>query len=66
MQTQLELSADLGYLDQEQVWKLMGQGAEVARLINGLLASMGRGKRTQEPGADSANTANSAREDTEQ
>ncbi|MGA2807924.1 MAG: four helix bundle protein [Terracidiphilus sp.] len=44
LQTQLELAGDLGFLDQRLVKELMEQGSEVARLINGLVAVMGRGK----------------------
>ena len=40
MQTQLELAMDLGYLKKETSQQLMDQGSEVARLINGLIASM--------------------------
>jgi hypothetical protein len=64
MQTQIELAGDLGYLAKEQVGKLMEQGTEVARLINGLLASMSRAEATGKAEANSANaagTANSAR-----
>lgn len=63
MQTQIELAADLGYLNKDQVWKLMEQGAEVARLINGLIASMvktGNIDTTERNAANSACTANSA------
>lgn len=51
LQTQVELASDLGYLNRESAQTLMEQGAEVARLINGLLASLR---------SSSANTANSA------
>ncbi|MFY9853127.1 MAG: four helix bundle protein, partial [Terracidiphilus sp.] len=44
MQTQLELAGGLGYLDEKLVRELMDQGWEVARLINGLVSSMTRGK----------------------
>ena len=48
LQTQLELAGDLGYLDQILVRELMERGSEVARLINGLVAVMGRGKSGEE------------------
>jgi four helix bundle protein len=41
MQTQLELAGDLGYLDDKLVRELMDQGWEVARLINGLISTLG-------------------------
>jgi hypothetical protein len=65
METQLELAADLEYLDKEQVRKLMEQGAEVARLINGLLASMSKVENGEERKANTASAANSARKGTE-
>ncbi len=40
LQTQIELARDLGFLDAERVTKFLEQGAEVARLINGLITSM--------------------------
>jgi four helix bundle protein len=48
MQTQLELAGNLGYLDEKPVRELMDQGWEVARLINGLLSALGRGKESKE------------------
>lgn len=65
MQTQLELACDLGYLDKEQLNKLMEQGAEVARLINGLLASFTRNESAGEAKASSANAASSAHKGTQ-
>jgi len=68
MQTQIELAGDIGYLSNEQVSKLMEQGAEVARLINGLLASMsgaGTSVRAETDSANPASTANSARKGSE-
>ena len=67
MQTQLELAADLGYLDKETEYRLREQGSEVARLINGLLTSLrsSPNKGNLDPGpanpASSASTANSAK-----
>ena len=40
LQTQLELAAGLKYLDEKRVGELMQQCEEVARMINGLLASL--------------------------
>ena len=51
LQTQIELAADLGLLEKKSVQALMEQGVEVARLINGFLATL----RT-----NSANAASSA------
>jgi four helix bundle protein len=48
MQTQLELAGDLGYLDPRLVQELMDQGWEVARIINGLVSTLGRGKSGEE------------------
>ena len=45
LQTQLELAGDLGYLDKRLVHEAMEHGVEVARLINGLVASMGSVKK---------------------
>jgi four helix bundle protein len=58
MQTQLELAIDLGYLDKKQGTELMEKGSEVARILNGLLKSLGSGRRSNS--ASSANPANSA------
>jgi four helix bundle protein len=55
LQTELELAADLGYLDKHHVRNLMDQGLEVARLINGLLTSLGHSNV-----GGSANAANFA------
>lgn len=54
MQTQLELAANLGYLDRGMERQLMESGSEVARLINGLIASL------RPSSANPANNANSA------
>jgi four helix bundle protein len=50
MQTQLELACDLGYIEKAPVGELMAQGVEVGRLISGLVAALGRGKKMD--GAD--------------
>lgn len=61
MQTQLELAADIGYLDRETERQLMEQGAEVARLINGLLNSLRSSAERGDPAANSASPASSAK-----
>jgi len=40
LETQSELASDLGFLDKQRVRILMDQGAEVGRLINGLITSL--------------------------
>jgi four helix bundle protein len=60
MQTQIEPAVDLGYLTNEQTGKLMEQDAEVARLINGLLASLGKANNASASETNSANPASSA------
>jgi four helix bundle protein len=67
LQTQLELAADLGYMSREAEHQLTEQGTEVARLINGFLASLKHANpatrtnpaSTANP-ASPANTANPA------
>ena len=54
--TQIELACDLGYLDKQSLRDLMDHGSEVARLINGLVASL----RRADVDTSSANRANSA------
>ena len=63
LRTQIELSADLGYLEQELVRQLMEQIAEVTRLLNGVIASLcsGRDSRPLSSSASGANSANTAR-----
>lgn len=58
LETQVELASDLGYLEEQSARGLMDKGAEVARLINGLIASL----RQDNPSAvaDSASSANTA------
>ncbi len=58
METQIELAADLGYLDKKCVQSLMDQGGEVARLINGLIASLRQHNASVD--TSTASTANSA------
>jgi four helix bundle protein len=58
LQTQVELATDLGYLKSEAGRELLGQATEVARIINGLLKSLGT--RSREARTDSANPANTA------
>jgi four helix bundle protein len=40
VQTQLELSSDLGFLNEEMSTKLNADAAEVGRLLNGLISSI--------------------------
>ncbi len=56
MQTQLELATDLNYLKREAVHQIMDQCSEVARLLNGLIASL----RHANP-ANPASTASTAK-----
>lgn len=58
LETQMELAADLGYLEMGEVRGLTQQATELARIINGLIASMKRSRA--ELGSNSAGTANSA------
>lgn len=63
MQTQVELAMDLGYFDKEIGRDLMDQGAEVARILNGLLRSLSPtpgGKDVEASSANSASAANTA------
>jgi hypothetical protein len=61
MQTQIELAGSLGYIDDNLVRELMTNGGEVARLINGLVSALGRGKTAI--GTLAANSANRAKRD---
>lgn len=61
LETQMELAADLGYLDMGEVRGLTEQATELARIINGLVASMKRTRAELESNsASSANTASVA------
>lgn len=61
LQTQIELAEELGYLKGESVRAFLEQAAEVARLLNGLVASLTRAEReTRANTASSANAASSA------
>lgn len=60
LQTQIELAADIGYFDNKSVRELLEQCSEVARLINGLLASLSQYEQTTEPASNSASSTNSA------
>lgn len=66
MQTQAELAIDLGYLEKERGGKLIEQGWEVARILNGLLSSLSStpspGSGSSTSSANSAHSANSASE----
>ena len=55
MQTQVELSIDLNYLNKERGNELLEHGYEVARIVNGLIKSLRPGAKS-----NSANPANSA------
>ncbi len=64
-ETQIELAADLAYLDKQRVRSLMDQGAEVGRLINGLIASLRQcSVSVVAYSASTANSASSARKGT--
>lgn len=60
MQTQLELAANLGYLDNKTEKQLIERGSEVARLVNGLLASLRANPASSANHTNSASNANSA------
>jgi four helix bundle protein len=63
MQTQIELSIDLGYLDKGKGAELMEHASEVGRILNGLLKSIKSSSTSGESNpssADSADTAHSA------
>jgi four helix bundle protein len=70
LQTQIELAEELGYLNDESTTIFMEQAEEVARLLNGLIASLTRVPRqiraiattatNAAAPAISANTANTA------
>jgi four helix bundle protein len=67
LEKQSQLAADLGYLDKQSVRSLMDQGTEVARLINGLIASLRQHNVSAVANsADTANAANAARKGTAQ
>jgi len=69
LQTQVELAGDLGYLSAERVRDFMEQSSEVARLINGLIASLREERRasrnslTPLTARSAANSASSAIKD---
>jgi four helix bundle protein len=64
LQTQIELAEELGYLNDESTNLFMEQAEEVARLLNGLIASLARPIRaiaaTPATSANSPGPANSA------
>jgi four helix bundle protein len=60
LQTQVELATDLGYFSKEIGRQLMEQGAEVARIMNGLIASLSSAADAGDGGTNSANAANPA------
>jgi four helix bundle protein len=57
LQSQLELAGDIGLLEEAKVRDLMEQGWEVARLINGLIASLAESRAAAPKSTDSANRA---------
>jgi four helix bundle protein len=57
LRTQVELATDLGYFDKEIGRQLMEQGAEVARIMNGLIASLGSAADAGDGGTNPANSA---------
>jgi four helix bundle protein len=61
LRTQLELGADLGFIDQQLARQLMEQSAEVVRLVNGLIASLRTSDRPFTSSASAAISANTAR-----
>ena len=61
LETEVELAADLGYVGRNHVNGFMNEAAEVARLINALVASIQRSSTANRASsAHSANSANSA------
>ena len=60
MRTQVELAIDLGYIEGEIGRKLMEQSAEVGRILNGLIVSLGSTARAKVAKANSANPADTA------
>jgi four helix bundle protein len=55
LQTQVELAGDLGYLEKQNIQVVKDQGAEVGRLLNGLISWLRQHSTSAE-----TNTANSA------
>jgi four helix bundle protein len=62
-QTQIELAREFGWIHVGQVQKLMELSEEVARLLNGLIAVIGKPEGSQANSANTANRADSAQED---
>jgi four helix bundle protein len=60
MQTQVELATNLGYLKTEDGRQLIDQGWEVARIMNGLIASLSSGRVDNNAAANTANSASPA------
>jgi four helix bundle protein len=60
LQTQLELATDLGYFDRTAARSLLQQSTEVARLLNGLIASLSPTRSGHSSSASPANSASSA------
>ena len=42
LQTQVELAGDLGFIDKERAQSVMSEAAEIARMVQGLVASLKR------------------------
>ena len=59
-QTQIELARGFGWIQAVQVQKLMELSEEVARLLNGLIAAIGKSEGKQANSANAANSANGA------
>ncbi len=59
LQTQMELASDLGFIGTDTAHEVLNQGSEVARLLNGLIASLKPAGARTSP-ANSASTASSA------
>jgi len=59
-QTQIELAHDLRYISADQLARFMEQGAEVARLINGLIMALGGAKGSAPASLTARSAANSA------
>jgi four helix bundle protein len=57
MQTQVELAMNLGYLKTENGRQLIDQSWEVARIMNGLIASLSSSKVDDNPAVNSASPA---------
>jgi four helix bundle protein len=59
LQTQIELAHDLKFVSEEDFDRVMEQGSEVARIVNGLITSL-KGSTESTHRANSASSANNA------